>query len=149
MNKRRHKTFTLLFGGFFAISLLVNIAQIVLHDPKSFFEMFNTFKAVGLLWIPYLSLAAILLSGLGAMGLMKYRQWGFYSIYLSYLAGVLIVWFPFFPGFMFQFGTGLYTNAIMLIALFAVLIVLIYLHVSGRKGYYFWKSVQNVREAKP
>jgi hypothetical protein len=149
MNKKRHKNFTLLLGSILAASLLVNITQILIHDPKSFIEMFKNFKGVGMPWIPYISLVVIFLSALGAVGLMKYRQWGFYSMYLSYLAGALVAWFPFFPGFMLQFATGRYNSVIMLILIFAILIVLIYLHWSGKRGLYFKRSAEDMKEGKP
>jgi hypothetical protein len=104
--------------------------------------MFKLTEEMGVPWIPYLSLAVILFSGLGAVGLLKYRQWGFYGIYLGYLTGALIVWFPFIPGFMFTFTQGMYRGIITLLIILAVLSILIYLHAVGKKRLYFRKPVQ-------
>ena len=144
MDKRRHRNFTVLFGSIFAASLLANIAQILIYDPKGFIEMFDKFKEVGMSWIPYISLTVVFLSALGAVGLIGYKQWGFYSIYLSYLGGALVAWFPFFPDFVLQSTRGTYGTVITLVLLSAVLIFLIYLHLSGRKGLYFKKPAGNM-----
>jgi hypothetical protein len=143
MNYKKHKNFTVLLGSIHMASLLFNLSQIFLYNQRNFIEMFRYTKEVGLPWIPYISLGVIFLSALGAVGLMKYRQWGFYGIYFSYLAGASVAWFPFFPGFIFGFifpsTSGIYGSIIMLIVILAVLGFLIYLHVTAKKGLYFKK----------
>jgi hypothetical protein len=140
MNNKRYKNVTVLLGAFFLASLLVNLIQILMHNPKNLIDMFKFTNEVGLPWIAYISIMTIFLSALGAVGLMKYRQWGFYGIYLAYLAAISIAWFPFFPGFIFQFTSGVYKSIITLIVLFTLLALLIYLHQAGKKRLYFKKS---------
>ena len=139
MNYRKHKNITVLFGGIFLASLLLNLIQVLLRNPRHFIRMFRFTEEFGMSWIPYISLVVIFLSALGAVGLMKYRQWGFYGIYLSYLTGASVVWFPFFPGFIFPSASGIYGSIIMLIVISAILGFLIYLHVMAKKGLYFKK----------
>jgi hypothetical protein len=103
-------------------------------------DMFRYTKEVGMPWIPYISLAAIVLSAVGAAGLIKYRRWGFYGIYLSYLAGASVAWFPFSPGFIFQFTSGIYASIMMLILISGILGLSIYLHLSGKTHGYFGKA---------
>jgi len=54
--------------------------------------MFRTFAEVGMPFIPWLSILVIVFSFPGAIGLIKYRLWGFYGLYLTYLFGTLIAW---------------------------------------------------------
>ena len=121
MNYKKHKNVTIFLGGFLLASLLLNLIQVLLHNPKRFSNMFRYTEEVGMPWIPYISLAVIFLSALGAFGLLKYRQWGFYSIYLSHLAGASVAWFPFFPGFIFPSASGIYGSIIILIVISAIL----------------------------
>jgi hypothetical protein len=118
-------------------SLLVNLSQIFLHNPRQFADAFRISMEMSMPEIPYVSILTILSSLFGAVGLIKYRRWGFYGTYFSYLCGTLVVWFPFFPTFLFQFTSGLYRGVITVIAIYAVLGVLIYLHLSGKKQNYF------------
>jgi hypothetical protein len=142
MDYRRQKTVAVVIGGVFLASLLVNLIQILIRNPRNFIDMFKLTKEVGLPWIPYISIAVILLSVLGGIGLMKYRQWGFYGIYLSCLAGAVVAWFPFFPGFLLQFTSGIFKSVLTLLAVAGILAVLIYLHVSGKKQDYFRKPAE-------
>jgi hypothetical protein len=143
MNYKKHKNVTILLGGFLLASLLLNLIQIFLFNPKSFSNMFRLPEEMGMPWISYISLAVIFFSALGAIGLMKYRQWGFYAIYLTYLAGASVAYFPFFPGFIFQFAPGIYRGIITLILIFAILAFLIYLHVAAKKRLYFKKVARH------
>jgi hypothetical protein len=104
--------------------------------------MFKYTKDVAMPWIPYFSFAVILLSAFGAVGLIKYGQWGFYGICLSYPAGVLVVGSPFFPGFIPAFASGIYGSIITLVMISAVLSILIYLYLVGKKRLYFRKTAQ-------
>jgi hypothetical protein len=142
MNYKKHKNITILLGGFLLVSLLSNLIQIFLYNPKSFSNMFRLPKEMGMPWISYISLAVIFLSAFGAIGLMKYRQWGFYVIYFTYLAGASVAYFPFFPVFISQFAPGTYGGIITLILIFAILGFLIYLHLVAKKGLYFKKAAQ-------
>jgi hypothetical protein len=142
MNYKKHKAVTILLGKFLLGSLLLNLIQVLLRNPKSSSNMFKYTEEVGMPWIPYMSLAVIFLSALGAFGLMKYRQWGLYTIYLGYLAGASVAWFPFFPGFIFPSSWAIYGSIIMLIVILEILGFLIYLHVTAKKGLYFKKVPQ-------
>ena len=103
MNHKTHKNATILVGGILLASLLLNQAQTLLRDPGSFVDMFKWTKEVGMPWIAYISMGVICLSAIGAAGLIRYRRWGFYCMYVNYLAAASAVWFPFSPGFIFQF----------------------------------------------
>ena len=140
MNYKKHKKVTVLLGGMLLACLLLNLIQILLRNPRSFINMFRYTKEFGMPWIPYISLAIIFLSAVGAASLIKYRRWGFYGIYLSYLAGASVVWFPFSPLFIFQFTSGIYIGIMELILISAILGLLIYLHLSGKKHGYFGQS---------
>jgi hypothetical protein len=140
MDYRRQKTVAVAIGGVFLASLLVNLIRIFWNNPRHFIATFTISGEVGLPWIPYISILVILCSILGAAGLLKYKRWGFYAIYLTYLLGTLVVWFPFFPTFLFQFTSGMYWSVITLTVVYGVLVVLIYLHVSGKKRGCFGKS---------
>ena len=140
MGYRRQKTVAVVIAAVFLTSLLINLIRIFWNNPRHFIATFTISREVGLPWIPYISILVIFCSLLGAIGLLKYRQWGFYAIYLTYLMSTLVVWFPFFPTFLFEFTSGMYWGVITLIVVYAVLGVLIYLHLSGKKRGYFGKS---------
>lgn len=132
MNHKKHKIVTVLLGSILLASLSLNIVKI-LFNPRNFIDMFRYTKEVGMPWIPYISLASIFLSAIGAIGLIKYRRWGFYGMYISYLAGASVAWFPFLPGFMFQFISGIHVGIMTLILLLGFLGLLFYLHLSGKR----------------
>ena len=142
MNHKKHKNVTLLLGVIFLVSLSSNIVRILLHNPGYFIDMFRYTKDVGIPWRPYISLASIFLSAISAVGLAKYRRWGFFGMYISYLAGASVAWFPFFPGFIFpdlifHLMSGIYVNIMNLIPLLGSLGLLVHLHFSGKKYGYF------------
>jgi hypothetical protein len=140
MNYKKHKKVTVSLGGILLACLLLNLSQILVRTPRSFTDMFRYTREFGMPWIPYISLAIIFLSAVGAAGLIKYRRWGFYGIYLSYVAGASVVWFPFSPLFIFQFASGIYVGILELVLISAILGILIYLHLSGKKHGYFGQS---------
>jgi hypothetical protein len=140
MNYKKHKKVTVLLGVILLACLLLNLIQISLRNPRSFINMFRYTKEFRMPWIAYISLSVIFFSAFGAAGLIKYRRWGFYGIYLSYLAGASVVWFPFSPLFIFQFTSGIYVGITELILIFAILGLLIYLHLSGKRHGYFGQS---------
>jgi hypothetical protein len=140
MDYKKHKKVTVLFGGILLASLLLNLIQILLRNPSSFINMFRYTREFGMPWIAYISVSTIFLSAVGAAGLIKYKRWGFYGIYLSYVAGASVVWFPFSPLIIFQFASGLCVGIMELILIFAILGLLIYLHLSGKKHGYFGQS---------
>ena len=141
MNYKKHKNVTVLLGAILLASLFLNLIRILLHNPRTISDMFRLTKEVGMPWIPYIHLAVIFPSAVGAAGLIEYRRWGFYAMYLSYLAGASVASFPFFPGFIFQFASGIYTSIMALILLTGILGLLIYLHLSGKKHGYFCESI--------
>jgi len=140
MNNIKHKNLTILSGVLLLATLLVNLIRILTHNPSSFIKLFKLTEEIGLPWIAYISISTWVLSAIGALGLIKYRQWGFYSIYFAYLVSLSVVSFPFAPGFLFQFTSGIYKGVITLIVLFTALGFLIYLHVIGKKNLFFIKS---------
>jgi hypothetical protein len=137
MNYRRQKIIVIMIGAVFLVSLLINVVRI---NPSQFINVFTISKEVGLSFIPYISIIVIFCSVFGIIGLLKYKRWGFYAIYLTYLMGTLVAWFPFFPTFLFGFASGIYWSFIKLVGIYAVLGVLIYLHLSGEKHGYFISS---------
>ena len=137
MNRSSHKTITVVIGGMLIASLLVNLGQIFLYESRQYIDAFRISREADMPWIPYICILTIFSSFFGAVGLMKYKRWGFYGTYFSYLCGTLVVWFPFFPTFLFQFTSGLYRSIITLIVMYGVLGVLIYLHLSGKRQNYF------------
>jgi len=142
MNYKTHKITTFSIGLIIAASLLFNLTKIFLQNPLSFISMFNISKEVGLPEIPYISVLVIFFSVPSAIGLMRNRRWGFLATYLSYLTGTLVVWFPFFPSFIFEFIPRKYRGAITLIAIYVLLGGLIYLHSLGKKQEYFRRPME-------
>jgi hypothetical protein len=98
------------------------------------------FAEVGMPFIPWLSILVIIFSFSGAIGLIKYRLWGFYGVYLTYVFGTLIVWFPVSPSFIsFKFLSEKYGGIISFFLIYLILGIIIYLHVVGRKRHFFAK----------
>jgi cytochrome c biogenesis factor len=98
------------------------------------------FAEVRMPFIPWLSILVIIFSFSGAIGLIKYRLWGFYGLYLTYLFGTLIVWFPVLPSFIsFKFLSEKYGGFITLFLICVILGKIIYLHVVARKRHFFAK----------
>jgi hypothetical protein len=128
-------------GGILLASLFLNLVQGFLDKPKQIIDVFRIAKEMALPWIPYISFAVILLSSAGTAGLLRYRVWGFYCLYLSYVTGTSVVYFPFSPAFIFQFSAGLIAGVLGLILLFGILVLLIYLHHSGKKQDFFAESI--------
>jgi hypothetical protein len=81
------------------------------------------------------SLAIIICSFLGAIGLIKYLAWGFIVMYLSFVLMILIVWMPLFPWFIYELLPDVkYVKGITgLLLHIALLTYLVILHVTGRR----------------
>ena len=142
MTNKRHKCVTVWFGAILLFSLFANLIQILIHNPRNFIDMFTLTKEAGLPFIPYISILVIFLSLIGAAGLIKYRQWGFYGIYLGCLVSTVVVCFPFVPSFILQFTSGILKSILMFIAVVGVLAALIYLHITGKRQGYFRNSIE-------
>ncbi len=140
MTHRIHKIATESLGGILLASLFLNLFETLLDNPKSFSNAFRHSKEVGLPWIPYVSWAVILLSGAGVAGLLRYKLWGFYCLYFSYVTGTSVVYFPFSPAFIFQFLPGKLAGILGLTLLAGIFALLIYLHRSGKKQELFGQS---------
>jgi hypothetical protein len=95
---------------------------------------------IGLPWIPYVSIAMLIFSITGAIGLIKYRLWGFYCIYIGYLLGTLVAWLPLAPTFLFGIISSRYRGEVTIMTIYAMLLCIIYLHVSARKQGIFSKT---------
>ena len=140
MTHRKHKNVTVSLGGILLASLFLNLMEAWRDNPQTFVDVVRFTKEMGLPWIPYISFAVILLSAAGAVGLLRYRRWGFYCLYLSYLTGTSVAYFPFSPGFIFPFKPGILAGILGLALLSGILALLIYLHRSGKKQDFFGQA---------
>ncbi len=92
--------------------MLVNLLPRILFFRKDLYLMFSLTRDVGLPWLPYVAILTVLISIVSVIGFALHKQWAFYTVYLAYLAGTLVVWFPFFPGFLLVRGARIDTNSV-------------------------------------
>lgn len=142
MNQKRHKKTTVLIGYVILVSVVLHLFKIFINGALKFKDMFIWTKDIGLPWIPYVVILVIVFSLISALGLIKYRRWGFYNIYIAYLLGISVAYFPFFPTFVFNFISVNFGAFISIFALFTMLGIIINLQVTGNRQHY-WEGDQD------